>query len=198
MKFLTFVDLNRDKKKLAELMKRAAEDDIEFILCAGNLSRYSNEIKLLFEKGKKLGKKVYFIPASDREWKAAESVLEEFPESFNLSGRAIIIGDYVFCGYGGNGLKRFDSEFRKVAREWYSNHKDKKIVLVLHGPPYETKMDKIENGYVGNIDYKKFIERINPKLVICGYVIENAGKMDKIGSTKIINPGFDGMVIELK
>ena len=86
-----------------------------------------------------------------------------------------------------------DLKFRSL-----DEFKGKKIVLLTHGPPFNTKLDKLEVGHVGSVDYRKFIERIHPKLAISGHLHETVGKVDKIGSTKCINPGWDGMVIELK
>ena len=79
----------------------------------------------------------------------------------------------------------------------YEPYQGKKIVLVTHGPPNGTKLDLLDGKHVGNIDYSKFIERIKPKLVICGHLHENVGAMDKKGKTQMVHPGWDGMVIEL-
>jgi hypothetical protein len=47
------------------------------------------------------------------------------------------------------------------------------------------------------MDYRKFVERMKPKLMICGHLHENVGMQDKIGKTIVIHPGWEGMVIEL-
>ena len=59
------------------------------------------------------------------------------------------------------------------------------------------KLDLLEMGHVGNKDYLKFIRRMKPKLAISGHLHETVGVMDKIDKTQIVNPGWDGMVIEL-
>ena len=90
-----------------------------------------------------------------------------------------------------------DAEFRKISREWYGKYQDEKVILVTHGPPSGTKIDLLEKRQVGNYDYRKFIERIKAKLMICGHIHETAGVQDKVGKTIVINPGWEGMVIEL-
>ena len=75
---------------------------------------------------------------------------------------------------------------------------NEKMVFVTHGPPADTKVDLLQEHHVGSIDYRKFVERIKPKLHICGHLHETVGVTDKIGETKVVNPGLDGMVIELK
>ncbi len=104
----------------------------------------------------------------------------------------------MFLGYGGGGFAMEDPLFRKIAREWYGHYNGRKIVLVTHGPPFSTTLDLLGERHVGNRDYRKFIERIKPKLVIAGHLHETAGKTDMIGKTRLVNPGWEGMVIELK
>ena len=124
--------------------------------------------------------------------------LFKYPNCINIDRRAVRIGDYVFLGYGGGGFKMKDAGFRKIAREWYGKYKDDKVVLVTHGPPVNTKLDLLGKRHVGNIDYRRFVERIKPRLMICGHLHETVGEMDKIGKTKVIHPGWEGMVIELR
>ena len=116
----------------------------------------------------------------------------------DLHKSAVERDNYVFLGFGGDGFSRQDPEFRKIARKWYGNFKNKKVVLITHGPAYKSKLDKLGKRHIGNIDYRKFIERIKPKLAISGHLHETIGEIDKIGNTKLINPCWDGMVIELK
>ena len=198
MKFLTFVDIHQDKDTLKELLKRASKEDIDFVLCAGDFSTFGNGVRHVLTEINKLGKKAYFIPGNHEEniseWKV---LLAEYKNCHDLHQQAVRIGNYLFLGYGGNGFSMQDEQFRKQARHWYSEYQDHKVVLVTHGPPFGTTLDKLEQGHVGNKDYRKFIERIKPKLVICGHLHETAGLTDAIGTTKLINPGWEGMVVEL-
>lgn len=72
------------------------------------------------------------------------------------------------------------------------------MILLLHGPPFGTTADLINERHVGHKDYRAFIERAKPKLVICGHLHETFGATDMIGATKVVNPGQEGMVIEMK
>ena len=198
MKFLTFVDLHEDQKILKELVEGASEPDIDFVICAGDFSTFGRGMRNVFEQFNTLGKKIYFIPGNHEEHGGLMERTADYDNCFNLHQRAIKIGEYVFLGYGGGGFAMEDAEFRKIAREWYGKFKDQKIVLVTHGPPFGTKLDLLGSRQVGNKDYRKFIERIKPRLVVCGHLHETAGRVDRIGKTKLVNPGWDGMIIELK
>jgi uncharacterized protein len=198
MKFLAFTDLHEDKDSRKALVNRASKDDIDFVVCAGDISTFGRGLKIVLADFNKIGKKIYVIPGNHEENLNLPDALQSFSNCINLHLRAITIGDYLFLGYGGGGFSAEDPDFRKLAREWYGSYKDKKIVLVTHAPPFNTKIDVIDKNHVGSIDYRKFIERIKPKVVVCGHLHETAGLTDTIGNTKIVNPGWEGMVIELK
>ena len=127
-------------------------------------------------------------PYTNRMWRKA---IKKLP-------REVKVKNVLVLGYGGGGFAMQDSRFRKIAREWYGRYHGKNVVLVTHGPPFGTTLDLLGSRHVGNYDYRKFIERIKPKLVIAGHLHETAGAVDKIGTTKVVNPGWEGMVIGLK
>jgi uncharacterized protein len=197
MKFLTFVDLHEDKKYLKELVKRASQDDIDFIICAGDLTMFGRSLRYLLKQFNNIGKKFYIIPGNHESDNMFKEIIADYPNCINFNKKAVKKEGYVFLGYGGGGFAMEDPEFRKISREWYSKYQDEKVVLVTHGPPFRTKIDLLEKKHVGNKDYRKFIERVKPKLVVCGHLHETAGVMDSIGKTKVIHPGWEGMVIEL-
>jgi len=200
MKFLTFVDLHDDKKYLRELVNRAKKDDIDFVVCAGDISNFGRGLIAVLDKFDKVGKKFYLIPGNHETDEMLRKVGKEFKNVINFHRRAIKIENYVFLGYGEGGFALEDAEFRKVARGWYSKYKDQKVVLITHGPPYNTTIDYLEfipTKHVGNKDYRRFIQRMKPKIVICGHLHETANLIDEIDGIKIIHPGWEGMVIEL-
>ncbi len=197
MKFLTFVDLHDDKKYLKDLVARASKQDIDFVVCAGDFSQFGAGIKEVLAKFNALGKKIYLIPGNHEEDGLFEKVIKQFPNCVSFHKDSFEESGYVFLGYGGDGFSMEDKDFRKKAREWYGKYKGKKIVLVTHGPPFATKLDKLGDRHVGNKDYRNFILRIKPKLVICGHIHENVNVVDEVSGVKIINPGWEGMVVEL-
>ena len=197
MKFLTFTDLHEDKDALLSLLKRAKQEDIEFLVTAGDLTVFGKSLRYVLKNLNDLGKKVYLIPGNHESDTMLNNVLSDYPFCINFNSKAISLGNYVLLGFGGGGFSVEDAEFRKISRNWYSQYQDNKTILVTHGPPFGTKVDILEGKNVGNRDFRKFIDRIKPKLVICGHLHEAAGKVDQIGDTKIINPGWDGMVVEL-
>jgi len=197
MKFLTFVDLHEDQKVLKELVKRINRTDVEFVVCAGDLTLFGRSLRYVLKQLNSTGKDIYLIPGNHESDETLNKVLADYPHCINFNQKAIEKGDYVFLGFGGGGFNQEDTEFRKISREWYGKYNGKKVILVTHGPPYGTKVDFVEERHVGNADYRKFIERIKAKLMICGHLHETAGMVDEVAGTQIINPGWEGMIVEL-
>ena len=199
MKFLTFTDLHEDKKAVQALIKRAKQDDINFLICCGDISEFKRGLRYVLKEFNEIGKKIYVVHGNHEEpeeW--FSETVKEYKNWINLHMKVAKINNYYFLGYGGEGFAQEDARFRKIARDWYGKYKNEKIVFIHHMPPFETKLDKLEKGHVGNKDYTKFIKRIKPKLSISGHLHETFNLIDKIDDTKVINPGWKGMVIELK
>src|SRR3989344_5786508 len=145
MKFLTFVDLHLNKKGLQELVQRARKPDIDFIICAGDVSWFGKGFKDFLKAFSKAGKTMYIIPGNHEEAEdVLDTALKGFPYCVSLHKKAVEVGGYVFMGYGGGGFSREDEGFRKVAREWYGKYNGRKVVLVTHGPPLNTTLDILE------------------------------------------------------
>ncbi|HIJ11888.1 TPA: hypothetical protein HA278_07565 [Candidatus Woesearchaeota archaeon] len=197
MKFLVFGDVHEDTKKIAALVKRAKQDDVEFIICVGDISTFGTGLKYVLNKFNKIGKPFYVIPGNHEE-KTLHDVIKDYENCHYLHENAQKVGKYIFLGYGGGGFAQEDKQFRKVSREWYGKYNgNKNLILVTHMPPFGCKLDKLEMGHVGSKDYVKFIKRITPKMVLCGHLHENEGVVEKINGITMLNPGREGKVIEL-
>jgi uncharacterized protein len=197
MKFLTFVDLHEDKNALKEIVKRSSKEDIDFLICAGDITVFGRNLQYFLRQLNDIGKEVYIIPGNHESDEILNEVLADYPNCINFNHKSFQKEDFVFLGYGEGGFMMEDQQFRKISREWYSKYNGKKIVLVTHGPPYGTKIDLLEKRHVGNKDFRRFCNRANVKLMVCGHLHETADLVDNMDNTKVVNPGWDGMVIEL-
>ncbi len=69
----------------------------------------------------------------------------------------------------------------------------KETIYVIHSPPFDTKLDMtIREENVGSKAIKEFIKNEQPSLTLHGHVHEGPETglwKDKIGKTKVINPG---------
>jgi len=62
-------------------------------------------------------------------------------------------------------------------------------LLATHNPPLNTVADRLSNGkHVGSAKIREFIERNQPEVVVTGHIHEAVGE-ERIGRSKILNPG---------
>jgi Icc-related predicted phosphoesterase len=114
------------------------------------------------------------------------------------------------CSYRGassklkdfKGLKRWakisylNAKWDRILRKLFLKMGDpKKAIFFAHEPPYNTKLDLISNAqspldgkHLGDEYFRKYIEKYQPALMVCGHFHENQGT-DKLGKTLIVNCG---------
>ncbi|MBW2974393.1 metallophosphoesterase family protein [Candidatus Woesearchaeota archaeon] len=198
MKILAFVDLHGNNNALKEIKKKAKKADI--IACAGDISIFENELDLLLMQLNELGKDVLIIPGNHEGDMDLRQLTKLFPNITDIHKKGLVKGDYLFLGYGGSGFSIVDKEFIDAGKRFQKEikrNKGKRIILVTHAPPYKTKLDNISGEACGNKSIKNFILKMKPDLVISGHLHENAGKEDKAGKTRMVNPGPFGRIIEI-
>ncbi len=196
MRILGFVDVHGNTSALKKVIEKAKKADI--IICAGDLSIFQEGLDILLSKLSRTKKLVLVIPGNHEDEQLLADMCSVFNNVLYMHERSYHFGKYVFFGYGGGGFSQNDERLERLTKRFKKHlKKSDKVILFTHAPPYRTKLDKIGRDYVGNESVNKFVKLIKPKLLICGHIHETAGKSDKIGSTKIINPGPEGRLIEI-
>jgi Icc-related predicted phosphoesterase len=76
---------------------------------------------------------------------------------------------------------------------------DRESILVVHPPPRGVLDTAFGRFHVGSSGLRRFVERYQPRVVICGHVHECAGSA-VIAETMVVNcsmgPGNTGVLIE--
>jgi len=194
MKILAFTDLHGSKKLLKGVISKSKKADL--IICAGDFSIFGNEKEKIIKELDKIRKPILFIHGNHEDEHKTRIACSKTKNISFIHGKKHIFGNYVFLGWGGGGFSIRDMEFERVSKKWRFD-KGNIIILVAHAPPYNTRLDKIYGQPAGNKSIRKFIEKIKPKLVICGHLHENDGKVDKINKTLIVNPSSEGRIMEI-
>ena len=198
MKILAFVDLHGRMTDLKKLVARANKPDINMVVNAGDLTIFGDKLAKIAKELSKIKKPVIMIPYNHETDEQIYRVCKKYFSLIYLQKKYLRKKDYLFIGYGGGGFSFIDKKFEKLAVKFKKEiKKNDKVILVSHAPPYGTKVDKIGSEHCGNKSIRKFIDKKKPDLVICGHIHECAGKEDKIGKTRIVNPGWKGKVLEI-
>ena len=199
MKILAFTDMHGSLRAYKKLKQHV--DGAEVIVCAGDFTVFAQAMEYLLMKINKLGKKVLIVHGNHEDPHDLKNACSLFTNTEFIHKKGFVVGDYLFIGYGGGGFSLVDKEFeKKHSKELLKiieDNKGKKVVFVTHAPPYGTKVDRVMDEHCGNKSFRKFLEKAKPMLMICGHLHENAGKMDTLHHTKIINPGPYGMILDI-
>jgi len=205
MKILAFVDIHGDSaaiKKIAEKEKKGKPD---LLVCSGDISNFGFGLFSLIKR-LSFGIPLLIVPGNHETEEEIEYMGRKTDFVKNIHLKHFISDSYFFAGCGGGGFTPHHAEFEQSEKKFASaiknlkvkNHKYK-IILVTHQPPYGTKLDYLDylGRHVGSVSIRKFIEKYQPVLCVCGHLHTNFGKMDKIGKTIVINPGPEGKIIEI-
>ncbi len=197
MKIYANADLHGDLDKLNNIKKKKLSN-VELAVFAGDMTIFGKDMDKIFSKLNKLKRLVLIVHGNHEDEKDMKRMAKRYKNIVNIHKKTFVYKDVLFLGHGGGGFSSTSEDFEKISERFEkSAAKHKKVVFVIHQPPYKTECDKIHGERAGNKSYRKFIKKAKPDIVICGHLHENEGKKDKIGKSLIINPGWKGRIIRV-
>jgi uncharacterized protein len=202
MRILTFVDTHGSEKHLNKIVEKAHNADI--IVCAGDLTIFENELEQILRRLNSTGKPVLVIHGNHETGTSMITAAASLPNIHIIHKSYFLMNDIIFFGFGGGGFGHVDPRFEiwsdtvnKTIEDLEKRHsKELKFVLVTHAPPYGTNLDDL-GSHVGSKSIMQFVQECQPEILICGHIHECAGNQQKIKNTIAINPGPDGVMLEL-
>lgn len=199
MKLLCFTDTHTSNKVLTEIEKKAKKEKPDFLVCTGDVSLFSRGLNEFFKRIEKINIPMILIHGNHEVDSEVRKIVKNYDYVKFVHKNGYRFENYLFIGYGGGGFSLIYPEFEQFIPKVKDKLKEEdNIILLVHAPPYGTKLDLLPYfGHVGSKSATKAIKELKPKLVLCGHLHENFKKMDKIGQTLIVNPGPDGMIVEI-
>ena len=197
MKLLFFSDIHGDLEALRNLKKQSK--DVDIVICAGDISLMEKNLPKLLEEFNSFKKPALILHGNHENEDRLQKLCKQYDNLIFLHKAVHKIEGYIFMGYGGDGFSTKDPSFIKVAFSFFKKEAKniKRIILITHGPAYDTKIDNLGGEPRGNKSYREFIDDILPHLAISGHLHENAGKHHKIGRTLFINAGKEGVFVNI-
>lgn len=199
MRVLAFADVHGSMATLKVLKKKAK--NVDLILCLGDFTVFEMDMPKILKKINALGKDVLLIHGNHEYPDEVARLCKKHKRITFLYNKIKIVGNCLFMGYGGGGFALKDKTFDKLGKKWakeMKKHKDKKSVLMLHGPPYGTKLDELYAGvHCGNKSYTRFIKKYKPHFVFAGHIHECFGNVEKLNGSILRNPAPDGRIIRM-
>ncbi|MBR9677164.1 hypothetical protein GOV04_03415 [Candidatus Woesearchaeota archaeon] len=195
MKVLAFVDLHDSLEDFKKVQAKAKKADI--IINVGDFTWFEAYLEKWGARFEKLNKTMLVVHGNHESIESIEHLAKKHKNIVNIHNKAFEIDDVVFIGYGGGGFAMHDEQFEKDMKKFEKYYKkNKKVVLIVHGPPYGTKLDDL-GEHVGCHSRRKYIETHDIELFITGHLHEHFGTMDKIGKVLVVNVGPTGKVFKI-
>ena len=198
MKILALSDVHGDRFFMQEMAEKGAEEKVDLVILAGDLVDHSGNTEGLIGPFKEKGLEVAIIPGN-HEGLAEVNFLTEKYDLKNLHGYVIKVGDVgIFgCGYADIGIHQLsEKQFFETLKKAHDSLKDvKKKLMVTHVQPSDSIIGL--GIFPGSEGVRKAIEELKPDVHICGHIHETHGIEEMIGSTRVINVGKTGRIIEL-
>lgn len=200
LKILVVADMHGEFEKFSALVEKLRGQDFDLIICPGDFTDMYNIpegytqidiAELILHKLLSFGKPVLCIPGNHEPYEIVD-LFDEY--DVNLHEKIKKIKGVEFVGFGGAATP-FNTKFEPTEEEIDASLEKRvkgvkgKFVLVVHNPPFNTNMDKVETGeHVGSKAVRRFIENAKPMLAISAHIHE-AGGTDKLGKTTLFYPG---------
>ena len=193
MRLLIISDIHSAVSNAEKLGKRLSDAKIDAILLGGDLSN-GGSAETAKEIISALGFAEILAVPGNMDSKEILDLLKEKKICAHKEKKSL--GKYTVIGLGGakpvNTYYRInlsELEAEKYLRQLSEGENPEKTIVLLHSPPYGTKLSKSDSGIdLGMRAIRSFIEKFQPLLVVCGHVHEAAG-IERIGRTLCLNPG---------
>lgn len=199
MKILALSDVHGDRTFIKEMAEKGAQEHVDLVILAGDLVDHAGEISGIVGPFKEKGLEVAVLPGN-HEGLAEIGFLVDRYAATNLHGYVLQKGDIgIFgCGYGDVGLHQLTEEafFATLEQAHASLKNVKKKIMVTHIQPSDTIIGLKMPGW-GSTSVRRALERFKPDLHLCGHIHETHGIEEMVGSTKVINVGKTGKIIEI-
>ena len=196
-KILIFSDIHNDTRALEKLL--TTEADAYF--CAGDLVNWGRGLEKLAPLLAPKADRLYLLPGNHE----SERDIADFCTRHgfrNFHGATTELGGIRFAGLGYSTPTPFDtpgeySELEMATRlDAFIDYKPH--VLICHAPPLNTALDRIKEGlHAGSSAVRDFIEKHQPAHFFCGHIHEAEGIAIQMGTTRAMNVGKKGYLLEL-
>ena len=177
MKILAISDVHNDRHFMQQMAQKGAEQKVDLVILAGDIFDEDQFQQGMIGPFKEKGLEVAVVPGNHEGLAEINAMVETYQVK-NLHGYSLKLGDVgIFgCGYGDIGLHQLsDEQFFQTLKK---SHETMKIP-----------------GW-GSSGVRKAIEEFKPDIHICGHIHETHGIEELIGTTKVINVGKTGRIIE--
>jgi uncharacterized protein len=196
VKILIFSDIHGDVRALARIVAQPAD----VYICAGDLATFGKGLEKCGKALESLGEKLWVLPGNHE----THDDIREFCRRFgfvDFHRRVLQTKSTPWAGLGYSNITPFKTpgEYteEEIAEALAAFGGIAGLHLVIHVPPYGTRLDEYAPGkHGGSTALRAWVEHEQPSCLFCGHIHETAGLSDTLGATQCINVGKEGFTLE--
>ncbi len=199
MKLLCFSDLHRDQEAARHLLERSAEVDV--VIGAGDFAVKHAGLADTLDILSQIRKPAVLVPGNGETIEELREAASAWESAVILHGDGCEIQGVSFWGVGGGipvtPFGAWSYDFDEQQAQQMLQDSPSGGVLVVHSPPLDT-VDRDRTGRVrGSQSIRDCILEKSPQLVVCGHIHDDWEKQVDLGSSRVLNAGPRGVVMEV-
>ena len=189
MKLLAFSDLHASKPRADQIVAASAQADL--VLGAGDFCNMRQGLDAAMDLLAGLRAPMLAIPGNAESPDELSAALQDGTTMLHATGCQI--DGLTFFGLGcavpPTPFGPWSVDLNEDEAETLLAACDHADVLLLHSPP-KGVADRTSSGHsVGSVAIRDAIERIQPRLAVCGHIHDCWGATGQIGTTRVVNLG---------
>ena len=196
MRLLAFSDIHRDLDQARQIAAMAPKADV--VVAAGDFGSMHRGLERLIDMLVVIETPTVLVPGNNETEDELREACGGWKAATVLHGTGAEIDGVSFWGIGG-GIPTtpwpwsYDLS-EEAAEGLLRSCPDDVDVMVLHSPP---------KGYLdgdrslGSEALLAAVERVQPRVAVCGHIHECAGQEAWIGPTRVVNAGPDGIYLDV-
>jgi Icc-related predicted phosphoesterase len=200
MNLLLFSDLHNDLSAARNLVACARRADL--LVGAGDFCNAHHGLQRCIDVLCGTGKPAVLVAGNNETTDELRAACAGWAGAHVLHGSAVTLSGVTFFGLGGGipvtPFGAWSYDFSEEEGAELLEGCPSGCVLISHSPP-KGAVDLSSRGQsLGSTAVRQAVERLRPRLVVCGHIHGSAGQQGRIGTTPIVNAGPDGIECQLR
>lgn len=196
MKILAFSDIHRNDDATKQVVEKARAADL--VIGSGDYCSQHNGLSETIKILKRIETKTLLVPGNNETPDELRDAVDGWEAATVLHGDSFEFQGMKFFGLGGGTTEATagDWSFELTEDEFTENLSkcDSGSILILHCPPYGY-LDSTGDKHLGSKSIAQFATQKQPPLIFCGHVHDHSGREKPLGTTRVINPGPNGLLM---
>jgi Icc-related predicted phosphoesterase len=199
VRLLAFSDLHKDVAQAQRLAERSAQADV--VVGVGDFASIHSGLEETIEPLRAIERPTVLVPGNNETEEALREACAGWDSAVILHGEGTEIDGVSFFGLGaGVPVTPWDWSFDLTEEEAAERLEGcpERCVLAVHSPPRGHVDVSGAGEHLGSESVLHAIEEKHPRLALCGHIHESWGEESEIGSTRVINLGPAGALVDAR